>query len=129
MSTAQLIAIIIAIIGADGLWKLVEHRFNRKDTLADREQKTIEEFEQDLIKCCNATKKLLAYIIMPWQEHIMGREEPFVGINEYKVLGGLVKVYQELDGNGTVKNQQEYIDTFQRVPDTEVEERNDYYEN
>lgn len=129
MSTAQLIAIIVAIVGADGLWKFIEHRFNRKDTLADRKHKSIEEFEDDLVKCCDATKKLLAYIIIPWQEHIMSREETFVGINEYKVLGGLVKVYQELDGNGTVKNQQEYIDTFQRVPDIDVEERNDVYEN
>lgn len=122
MTTGQLIAILIAIVGGDGIWRLIEHRFARKDHLADREHKSLNEFEQDLTKCCNATKKILAYIIMPWQEYIMSREEMFVGINEYKVLGGLVKVYQELDGNGTVKNQQEYIDTFQRVPDIDIEE-------
>lgn len=122
MTTGQLIAIIIAVVGGDGIWRLLEHRLSRKDHIADRGHKSIEEFEQDLKNCCDATKKLLAYIIMPWQETIMSRDETFVGINEYKVLGGLVKVYQELDGNGTVKNQQEYIDTFQRVPDIDIDE-------
>lgn len=123
MTTGQLITIVIAIFGSSGLWHLIETRLIRKDELKDRNQKSINEYEEHLMQCSDACKKLLAYILIPWQEDAMGRSEKFVGIHEYEVMSGLCQTYREIGGNGTVKNRQEYIDTFDRVPDVDIEEK------
>ena len=122
MTTGQLIAIVLAIFGSSGLWHLIEARLSRKDEVDDRKHKSIEEFEENLDRCSDACKKLLAYILMPWQEDVMNREKQVIGVYEYEVMTGLAKVYTELGGNGTVKNRQDYINTLTKIPDTDWSE-------
>lgn len=125
MSTAQLIAILIAVIGSNGLWAFLEGRFKRKDHLADQKQMSIEDMETALDKCARACLRLLAYNLYSWQEVVMGREEKNVGINEWKVMNGQYESYQDFDGNGTVKSRQTWIEkNFEQVPDVDVENPN-----
>lgn len=122
MTTGQLITIVLAIFGSSGLWHLIEARLSRKDEVDDRKHKSIEEFEGNLDRCSDACKKLLAYILMPWQEDVMNREKQVVGVYEHEVMAGLAKVYAELGGNGTVKNRQDYINTLTKIPDVDWSE-------
>lgn len=125
MSTAQLIAILIAIVGGDGVWRLLEHRLSRKDHLTDRKHLSMEEMEQSLEKCAKACLRLLAFNLYSWQESVMAREEKNVGINEWKVMDGQYESYRDFDGNGTVKSRQAWIErNFEQVPDVDVENPN-----
>ena len=121
MTTGQLIAIIVAIVTSNGLWAFIENRFNRKDKLADTEQKSIEDFEYQLEMCSDACKKMLSYILIPWTEHVVQREEEFVGIHEYEVMSGLISSATDLGLNGVLEHRWGYIDTYKRVPDVDID--------
>ena len=129
LTTGQLITIVIAIFGSSGLWHLLETRLIRKDELKDRDVKDLHDYEEHLELCSKSCKKLLAYILIPWQEDAMARSEKFVGIHEYEVMSGLCETYRELGGNGTVKKRQDYIDTFDRVPDVDIERETEQWTN
>ena len=110
---------------SNGLWAFIESRYNRKDKLADTEQKSIEDFEEQLNLCSDTCKQLLAYILVPWTENVIHREDEFIGIHEYEVMDGLVDSAMKLGLNGVISNRWEYIESYKRVPDVDIEEESE----
>ena len=129
MSTTQLIAIIIAIVTSNGLWAFIESRYNRKDKLADEEQKSIEDFEHELSMCSSACRQMLAYILIPWQDRIMMRDEEFIGVHEHEVMSSMCDAFFNLGGNNTVKHRWEFVKEFKKVPDIDIIEGREYNED
>lgn len=125
MTTGQVIAIIIAVVGGDGIWRVLEHRLSRKDQLKDRKHLSIADLEADLEKCSKACLRLLAFNLYAWQENVMARHERNIGVNEWRVMNGQYESYKGFGGNGTVESRQLWIkENFEQIPDIDLDNSN-----
>ncbi len=121
MTAEQLTAIIITIIGSGGLWRIVENRLNRRDKIKDQDVFDISEFGKKVESLTKSNLQILCFLIMPWQERVISRQEKLIGIEEHDLYNDLYKVYKNMGGNGTVQRRQEYIEEmYSLVPDEDI---------
>lgn len=121
MTTEQLTAIILTIIGSGGLWRIVENRLNRRDKIKDQDILDINEFGKKVEALSKSNLQILCFLIMPWQERVISRQEKLIGIEEHDLYNDLYKVYKSMGGNGTVQRRQEYIkEMYSLVPDEDI---------
>lgn len=121
MTTEQLTAIILTIIGSGGLWRIVENRLNRRDKIKDQDILDISEFGKKVEALAKSNLQILCFLIMPWQERVISRTEKLIGIEEHDLYNDLYKVYKNMGGNGTVQRRQEYIEEmYSLVPDEDI---------
>lgn len=117
----NIVTVLAAIFGSSGYWSYKQRKLERSYEEEDKTEFDYKAFEATLERCVKANLVTMAFILTPWQERIMAREEKLVGVDEHDSLNDLFNSYRDLGGNGTVQRRQEYIaSAFDIVPDEDV---------
>lgn len=118
----NIVTVLAAILGSSGYWSYKQRKLERSYEKEDESDFDLKAFENSLERCVKANLVTMSFILIPWQERIMARDEKLVGVDEHDSLKDLYTAYRELGGNSTVQRRQEYIDSaFDIVPDEDIE--------
>lgn len=117
----NVVTVLAAILGSSGYWSYKQRKLERSYEKEDESDFDLKAFEESLERCVKANIVTMAFILTPWQERIMARDEKLIGVDEHDSLNDLYTAYKHLGGNSTVQRRQEYIDDhFSIVPDEDI---------
>lgn len=115
----NLVTVVAAIFGSSGYWSYKQRKLERGYEQED-------EADEELTAVKDGVTQVLYYILEPWFNEILARQEKEVGIEEYDTLDRLFAPYSKLHGiNGEYKvmrRRYDLIRHYDKVPDIDLQE-------